>query len=86
MSTETKPENSEKRQEALKRHCAGCYDNVYNQGCGGAKRCWGLRTMFLTQRKRVHISQRPPWTQKAEKLPSCYHVPQYVFVDANRTN
>lgn len=68
-----------------KTHCAGCYNDVYNHGCGGAKQCWSLDSMKLIKRKRVHISQRPPWNQAAELLPDCYRVPQFVFVGAEQT-
>ena len=69
-----------------KKHCRGCYDDVYNNGCGGAKECWLLKSAKLIMRKEVHISQRPPWKQPAKKLPSCYHKPQFVFVAADREN
>lgn len=69
-----------------KSHCAGCYNDVYNHGCGGAKECWSLKTATLIQRKEVHINQVPPWNQKPKALPSCYHKPQFVYVSPERTN
>ena len=65
--------------------CAGCYNNVYNEGCGGAKQCWQLEDAKLIKRKEVHIDQRPPWNQKAELFPSCYRKQRYVYVEPNAT-
>ena len=67
------------------KHCAGCHDDVYNHGCGGAKQCWQLESMKLIKRKEVHISQVPPWNQKAQLFPNCYHKPKYVYVGADQT-
>lgn len=55
------------------KHCRGCTDDV--------KECWGRETAVLTLRRRVHIDERPPWTARPEKLPSCYKTRGYVFVD-----
>jgi hypothetical protein len=35
---------------------------------------------------KTPINDRPPWNHRPEKLPDCYRVPQYVFVDADRTH
>lgn len=73
--------------EKLK-HCAGCHDDFYNQaGNSGAShgRCWSLPDMQLIMRKEVSIDQRPPWTQKARKLPACYHRPRFVYVKPDQT-
>ena len=66
-------------------HCAGCYNNDYNYGLGGASKCWNLESAKLIRRKKVPVDQVPPWTQKAQKVPSCYRKPGYVFVEANQT-
>lgn len=63
-----------------KKHCAGCYNEEYNYGLGGAKQCWSLESAELVMRKRVHVDQLPPWKQKAKKYPSCYRQQRYVFV------
>jgi len=69
-----------------KKYCRGCYNNVYNAGLGGAKECWSLQSSELIWRKRIHINQAPPFDQDAEKLPDCYVVPKYVFLNGkNRT-
>lgn len=75
-----------------RKHCSGCRDNFYNYTPmvlnvkDGKPQCWSLPEAKLMMRKRVHINQRPPWTQPAEKLPHCYTAPQFVFVDPGRTN
>jgi hypothetical protein len=71
--------------EKLK-HCAGCYRDVYNKGCGGAKRCYMLPKMRLILRKEVHVNQAPPWTQKPRKLPSCYSRERFVYISHKRTH
>lgn len=71
------------KQEKLK-HCPGCYYNDYNHGLGGAKECWSLSTMKLIKRKKVHIDQVPPWTQKPEKYPDCYKQQRYVFINCEK--
>jgi len=62
-------------------NCVGCYNNVYNNGCGGSQQCWSLKTAKLILRKEVHVDQVPPWTQKAKRFPSCYRRPRYVYMD-----
>lgn len=67
------------------KHCAGCEQNFYNGfNPYGVKECWSLKSMRLILRKRVHVSQAPPWNQKAEKFPRCYQVKGYVFVGKNQ--
>lgn len=64
------------------KHCAGCRNNFYNGNNSlGVTRCWSLADAKLILRKRVHINQVPPWTQKPTKILSCYHESQYVFVN-----
>jgi hypothetical protein len=64
--------------------CSGCYCDDYNHGLGGAKGCWHRKDGKMIMRKEVHIDQRPPWKQKAIKLPSCYHRQRYVYVGPNQ--
>ena len=69
-----------------KKHCAGCEDNFYNGNNNlNVKECWRLKEAKVIHRKRVHLNQMPPWKQKAERYPSCYHVKQYVFVKPDAT-
>ena len=67
------------------KHCRGCYCNDYNHGLGGAKQCWMLNDMKLEWRKEVSVDQRPPWNQKAKRLPNCYHRSRYVYVKPHQT-
>lgn len=69
-----------------KSDCGGCEDNFYNgNNPHGTKECWKFKGAKIINRKRVHISQVPPWNQKGELMMSCYHVKQYVFVDGDKT-
>lgn len=68
-----------------KENCNGCYNDVYNHGCGGAKECWMFKDAKLIKRKMVHINQMPPFNQPARLFPSCYRMPQYVFMSENKT-
>lgn len=67
-----------------KRNCIGCYNDVYNHGCGGSKECWSFKTAKVIFRKEVHIDQVPPWKQKAKRFPDCYQRSRYVYVEPNR--
>lgn len=64
------------------KYCAGRRDNYYNQG---AERCWSFDTATTVWRKEVPMDQRPPWTQEAKRVLSCYRRPGYVYVDPKRT-
>jgi len=78
-----------------KKHCDGCYNDRYNHK-GMCERpgidapvtsdeCWHLKTAKLVMRKQVSISQTPPLAQKPIKVPSCYSMQGYIFVDPKRT-
>lgn len=66
-------------------HCVGCHDDFYNHR-EGQGRCWSLSSMKLVLKKKVHVSQTPPWTQKPIKVPDCKHVSGYVFVGPKQIN
>lgn len=71
--------------EKLKR-CAGCYNDFYNgRNDLGVKECWSLESAKMVWKKEVHIDQRPPWTQKAQRFLSCYRKQRHVYVEKNRT-
>jgi hypothetical protein len=72
------------KEEKLK-YCSGCYNNIYNQGAGGAKECWSLENAEVVMRKEVHIDQVPPWNQKPIKVLSCYTKPRYCYMRPDRT-
>lgn len=68
-----------------KKYCIGCRDNFYNGNNDlGISECWRLNTAKLIKRKEVHISQFPPWNQKAKMFPDCYHRPLFAYVAADR--
>lgn len=71
-----------------KENCRGCEDDFYNHraqpGFDGATECWCFKTAKLILRKEVSINHVPPWTQKAELLPSCFHKKRYVYVAPER--
>jgi hypothetical protein len=61
--------------------CSGCRNDFYNDHNPlGVKECWSFKDAKLIKLKRVYIDQVPPWKQKAEIYPNCYHEPRYVFV------
>ena len=67
-----------------KSDCSGCYNDVYNHGCGGAKECWSFKDAKIVWRKEIHVDQMPPFKQKAKRLPSCYYRQRYVYFDPKR--
>ncbi len=66
------------------KHCSGCYNNEYNYGLGGAKKCWLLDSAKLTKRKKVGMNDVPPWTWKPQKFLSCYQQKGYVFINCDK--
>lgn len=75
-----------------KKMCAGCRNNRYNMGRGYTERpgidavvtvdeCWHLSSAKVVMKKRVSMSQVPPWTQKPIKTLSCMSEVGYVYVD-----
>lgn len=52
------------------KHCAGCYNNFYNQG---DKCCWNLKSAKLVWRIPIGVDERPPYkNKKAKRVPSCW--------------
>ena len=65
--------------------CAGCEDNFYNgNNQYGVKECWSFKKAKVKNRKRVAMSDRPPWKWKGKSMLSCYHQKGYWFVDGDR--
>jgi hypothetical protein len=65
--------------------CVGCRQNFYNGNNGlGVKECWSLKTAKLVLRKRVHISQVPPWKQSPVKVFQCRREEGFVFTDPKK--
>lgn len=60
--------------------CAGCYNDEYNNGLGGAKECWSFKDAKVVKRIPVHIDQMPPYDKKsAREMLSCYRRPQMCY-------
>jgi len=68
------------KDEKKKDLCPGCYCNDYNYGLGGAEECFSLKTAKVVKRKFVHVDQKPPWNQPAEKTLSCHQKQRYISV------
>lgn len=74
---------SDSKPEKTKELCAGCYNNEYNYGLGGANECWEYKEAKIIKRLCVHISQSPPYNFKENsrwKL-NCFRKPQFVYVN-----
>jgi len=70
------------------KHCVGCHDNFYNHGGRSMKKdglCMSIHRSKVIWRKEVHVDQRPPWKQKAERFLDCYHRPRYAYLPPNVT-
>lgn len=64
-----------------KQDCGGCYNDVYNHGCGGAKECWSFEDAQMVKKLDVPISMPPPFTRlKPTTRPSCYKAQGYARV------
>ena len=69
-----------------KKFCTGCSNNFYNGNNElGVGVCWSLKDAKRIKRKEVNRNQPPPWNQKARLFPSCFHTPQYVYVEPTAT-
>ncbi len=68
-----------------KSKCEGCRDDFYNGNNDiGVKECFNLKNAKIVLKKKVHINQVPPWKQKAIKVPDCYRMSGYVFIDKDK--
>lgn len=73
------------KEEKLK-HCKGCEDNYYNSmNERGITQCWMLQGAKLVSRKKVALSQKPPWTQEPKLYFNCYRQLRFWFVQGDRT-
>lgn len=69
--------------------CSLCHDDYYNssQTSGSSTGiCWCRDDAKVVWRKEVSIDQRPPYTQKARRFPSCYHRPRYGYINQKDDN
>lgn len=73
--------------EKKKKYCAGCRNNIYNNGGPHehTNKCWSLDEAEIVKKKEVHVSQQPPWDNcKIKKVPNCYSKSKHVYIDPNR--
>ena len=62
--------------------CVGCYNNDYNHGLGGAKRCWHLESATKVVNVEVHVDKRPPYlTEKPQSRFRCYRAQRFAYLD-----
>lgn len=74
------------REEKLK-YCTGCHNDFYNgKNNMGIKECWCLKDAKLVKKRKVSMSQRPPWNQEPINVLSCCRYDGYVLVDPKITN
>ena len=67
--------------EKSKSLCAGCYDDEYNHGLGGAKECWSYETARIVKKLEIPIELRPPYDlSSAKDFFQCYRKPGFVHV------
>uniref|UniRef100_A0A6M3X9L9 Uncharacterized protein n=1 Tax=viral metagenome TaxID=1070528 RepID=A0A6M3X9L9_9ZZZZ len=68
-----------------KDNCSGCEDNFYNgNNPYRVEECWHFKSAKVIKKKKVHIDQTPPWTQKPKNYPNCYRQKRYVFIDCEK--
>lgn len=58
--------------------CRGCYNDVYNNGCGGAQECWSYKDAEVRRRMSVYYMDpmdraKPCWAL------SCYRQVNGMF-------
>ncbi len=75
---------SNSKEEDKRKYCEGCEDDFYNDNNPlGIGECWYLKSAELVFKKKVALSDVPPWNMKPIKVLSCYRQKGYVFVDKN---
>jgi hypothetical protein len=91
LATEDKFNNAVRILESTlamtKAKCAGCYNDDYNHGLGGATECWSYSGAKLISRKPVSIDDVPPWNRFQHTpvlMPNCYQQPRMIYVDPER--
>ncbi len=68
--------------------CKGCQDNIYNLAGkpGHSNGCWNLEDAKVVKRRKVPLDKKPPWDDcEVVKVPNCYHDPNHVYVDPEKT-
>ncbi len=84
MADAVKLERNLSKEEKL-RYCVGCHCDFYNGNNGmGIKECWSLDTAKLTMKKKVPLSQVPPWKQPPIEVLDCCRYDGYVLVESDK--
>ena len=69
-----------------KKRCLGCRNNFYNgNNQYGIQECWSLQEAKLVLKRRVGMSERPPWTSRPVKVFDCRHEDGAIFVRPDQT-
>ena len=69
------------------RYCTGCHSDFYNgQNPYNIKECWNLGHAKLVLKKKVPLSQVPPWNQAPIKVLDCCKYDGYVLVEPKATH
>lgn len=66
-----------------RQHCRGCRHDHYNDTEPNG--CWTRASAVRILRRRVAMSERPPWRAVPEQLPNCYAELGFVFVGPTTT-
>jgi hypothetical protein len=61
--------------------CAGCYNNDYNHGLGGADGCWSYKSAKIIKRLAIPVDRPPPYDKDhAEYRMDCFTRKGMVYV------
>lgn len=67
------------------RYCVGCHSDFYNgNNPMGIKECWNLDKAKVVSKKKVPLSQTPPWKQPPINVFDCCHYDGYILVGADQ--
>lgn len=70
-----------RRKKVDKKFCIGCDDDFFNgKNPHGIPECCCLKDAKRIKRRRVGISERPPWRRIPELFPFCYKQKGFIFV------
>lgn len=68
-------------------YCQGCHSDFYNgKNPYKIKECRNLDSAKLVSKKKVPMSQVPPWNQPPIKVLNCCHYDGYVLVEPTVTH
>lgn len=73
------------KKHITKENCCGCEDDFYNDhNPYEVKECWCFEDAYMMKRKKVAMSDTPPWNWKPQKFPNCYRKRGYIFIDCEK--